>query len=90
MKRVSAKTDKNELLKRFGLAVRRYREKLGLSQEALAEAAGIERSHMGRIERGERNVSLLNIAKIASSLGVTLEHLFALVAPATEPVSENE
>lgn len=88
--RVSAKTDKNELLKRFGMAVRRYRETIRLSQEALADAAGIERSHMGRIERGERNVSLLNIAKIASSLGLTLEQLFTLVAPATEPSSENE
>ena len=37
-----------------------------MSQEALADAAGMDRSHMGKIERGERNVTLLNVAKIAA------------------------
>jgi transcriptional regulator with XRE-family HTH domain len=41
---------------------------VGLSQEALADAAGIDRSHMGKIERGERNVTLLNLVKIAAAL----------------------
>jgi len=41
---------------------------MGLSQEALADAAGIDRSHMGKIERGERNVTLLNILRIASAI----------------------
>lgn len=41
---------------------------MGLSQEALADAAGIDRSHMGKIERGERNVTLLNLLKIAAAL----------------------
>lgn len=40
-----------------------------LSQEALADAAGIDRSHMGKIERGERNVTLLNLVRIAAALG---------------------
>jgi transcriptional regulator with XRE-family HTH domain len=39
-----------------------------LSQEALADAAGIDRSHMGKIERGERNVSIMNVLKIAAAL----------------------
>lgn len=39
-----------------------------MSQEALADAAGIDRSHMGKIERGERNVTLLNVLKIAAAL----------------------
>ncbi len=39
-----------------------------MSQEALADAAGIDRSHMGKIERGERNVTLLNFIKIAAAL----------------------
>ena len=40
-----------------------------MSQEALADAAGIDRSHMGKIERGERNLSLLSLLKISSALG---------------------
>lgn len=39
-----------------------------MSQEALADAAGIDRSHMGKIERGERNVTLLNLIRIATAL----------------------
>ena len=40
----------------------------GLSQEALADAAGIDRSHMGKIERGERNVTIMNVARVAAAL----------------------
>jgi transcriptional regulator with XRE-family HTH domain len=48
--------------------VRARRKALDLSQEALADAAGIDRSHMGKIERGERNITLLNLLKIAAAL----------------------
>lgn len=48
---------------------------MGLSQEALADAAGIDRSHMGKIERGERNVTLLNLTKIAAALHVRVSDL---------------
>ena len=46
-----------------------------MSQEALADAAGIDRSHMGKIERGERNVTLLNIGRVADALGTSLAML---------------
>lgn len=49
--------------------IREERRARRLSQEALADAAGIDRSHMGKIERGERNVTLLNLSKIACALG---------------------
>lgn len=68
MARVSSKTDKDNTLVRLGAAIRSRRQLLELSQEALADHAGIDRSHMGKIERGERNVTILNIAKIASSM----------------------
>lgn len=48
--------------------MRAARKSRGLSQEALADAAGIDRSHIGKIERGERNVTLLNVLRIAAAL----------------------
>lgn len=53
---------------KLGNAVRARRKTLDLSQEALADAAGIDRSHMGKIERGERNVTFLNIVRIATAM----------------------
>ncbi|MNF15958.1 anaerobic benzoate catabolism transcriptional regulator [compost metagenome] len=50
---------------------------MDLSQEALADAAGIDRSHMGKIERGERNVTFLNIARIATAMGCKPSNLLA-------------
>lgn len=68
VRRVSGQQDSDGQLKRLGEAVRARRKAMGLSQETLADAAGIDRSHMGKIERGERNVTLLNVVKIAAAL----------------------
>ena len=68
MTRVSAKLDKDQDLVRLGAAVRARRMALPLSQEALADLAEIDRSHMGKIERGERNVTFLNILRIAKAM----------------------
>jgi len=54
----------------LGVAIRSRRKSAGLSQEALADNAGIDRSHMGKIERGERNVSILNLSRVAAALHV--------------------
>lgn len=54
--------------KDFGARVRELRRQQGLSQEALAHAAGLDRSYVGQVERGERNVSLDNILRIADAL----------------------
>ncbi|EZO27023.1 hypothetical protein AJ62_01635 [Pseudomonas aeruginosa 3575] len=48
--------------------MRARRQAMGLSQEALADLAGVDRSHMGKIERGERNVTFLNILRIAEAI----------------------
>ena len=61
---------------RFGERVRSLRQSKGLSQEDLAFKAGMHRTYLGGIERGERNPSLRNIAAIAKALGVTLSELF--------------
>ena len=67
---------KDDPLKRFGNRLRVLRERAGLSQEALAARAGIHRTYMGGVERGERNVSLRNILRIAAALGVHPRDLF--------------
>lgn len=59
----------------LGQAIKRRRLSLGLSQEKLAERADLHWTYIGGIERGERNVSLLNIVKIAKALKVTASHL---------------
>ena len=68
MARVSGKQDGEGLLIKLGEAVRAARVARGMSQETLADAAGIDRSHMGKIERGERNVTIMNVAKVAAAL----------------------
>ncbi len=76
MTRVSVKLDLDNHLVQFGRAVRARRLDLKLSQEALADAAEIDRSHMGKIERGERNVSFLNIVRIAKATNCKPSDLF--------------
>ena len=60
----------------FGNAVRRLRLKRELSQEALADLAGLHATYIGRIERGRQNISLTNIGKIARALKVKPRELF--------------
>jgi len=62
----------------FGAAVRKVRTSLGIAQEALAHLAGIERSHMGKIERGEHVPTLPLILKIARALKCSSAHLMEL------------
>ncbi|MFN3817372.1 helix-turn-helix domain-containing protein [Blastomonas sp.] len=59
----------------LGDAIRLVRSEREISQEALADAAGIDRSHMGKIERGERNVTILNVKRVATALGLTVAAL---------------
>ena len=61
---------------RFGRAVRQKRHKLGVSQEAFADLCGLDRTYIGGIERGERNVALVNIEKVAKALRLSLAELF--------------
>jgi transcriptional regulator with XRE-family HTH domain len=60
----------NDAKKKFGERIRSLRKDAGLSQEELADAAGLHRTYIGAIERGERNVSLINIVQIAHTLHV--------------------
>lgn len=60
----------------FGGRVRLLRKRAGLSQEGLAEAAGLHRTYVSSIERGQRNVGLDNIVRLARALGVEPRSLF--------------
>jgi DNA-binding XRE family transcriptional regulator len=66
---------KKEILVKFGEKVRDSRKEKGLSQEQLAFKADLHRTYIGMIERAEKNISLTNIYKIASALGVSLADL---------------
>lgn len=67
----------DEILKKFGKRVKALRLQKGVtSQMALANKAGLDRTYVGGLERGERNVALVNISKIAKALGVDLADLF--------------
>ena len=61
----------------FGRNLRRLRSARGLTQEELAAASGLNRTYVGSIERGERNVSLVNIHKLAAAIGVPPAELLA-------------
>ena len=65
-----------QIQKHFGERVRELRKQKGLSQEALALACDLDRTYIGGVERGERNISLINICKIAEALGVNAKELF--------------
>ncbi|HDR1061151.1 helix-turn-helix transcriptional regulator [Pasteurella multocida] len=68
--------DKNEYLVRFGKRMKELRKQKGLSQEELALLCELDRSYVGSVERGERNISLINIHKIAMALNVNATELF--------------
>lgn len=63
--------DKNPILLQFGKNVQEYRRAQQISQEQLAESAGVHRTYIGMIERAEKNITLLNITKIANALKIS-------------------
>lgn len=64
------------ILKKIGEIVWEQRKKCGYSQEELSFHAGLHRTYIGMIERGEKNITLLNIEKIAKALNVKIKELF--------------
>lgn len=67
---------KHEILVSFGRKVQMRRKELKLSQEQLAEEAGLHRTYIGMIERAEKNVTLVNIEKIVKALKISIPELF--------------
>lgn len=60
----------------FGERVRELRKEKEISQEELADRAGVHRTYIGMIERGEKNITIVNIQKIAKALGIQIRDLF--------------
>lgn len=67
---------KNPILQELGKRIRTLRKSAGYTQEEFAYKAGLDRSYYGAVERGERNLSVLNLLKIAEALGVDVGVLF--------------
>jgi transcriptional regulator with XRE-family HTH domain len=64
---------------RFGFAVKDRREELRLTQEEFAEKAGLHRTYISDVERGTRNLSLVNIERVAAALSLNISELFGLM-----------
>ncbi len=67
---------KKAILVKFGKRIREVRVKRGLSQEALADIANVHRTYIGMVERAEKNITLLNIQKLAKALKIDIKDLF--------------
>lgn len=78
MAKPSPKYAGNEVLVDLGSAIRDARVELGLSQEVLAVDAELDRSYVGGIERGEHNLTLINLQKIAGALNIKLSKLLQI------------
>jgi len=76
MAKPSVKYAGDPTLVALGKTIRLLRANQKISQEALAYAANLDRSYMGGIERGEHNMTVLNLMKITAQLGVTMSELF--------------
>ena len=68
---------KDSIIIRFGKRIREERTKKDLSQEQLAELANVHRTYIGMIERGEKNITLINIERIAKALKISVSELLS-------------
>lgn len=78
------------ILRQFGSAVRKLREQAGLSQEGLADRAGLDRTYVSGVERGVRNPTLKVIYKLTRALGSDLQRIFSMVQHQTSPSDEDK
>lgn len=65
-----------DIRKKIGLRIKELRNKEGISQEALAGLANLDRTYVNSVENGKRNISVVNIEKIATALNVSLKEFF--------------
>ena len=70
---------KGDIRKRFGARLRQLRKQNGWTQVQLAEHLGLDRSYVADVERGNRNISLMNLEVIADGFGISLSQLFTRI-----------
>jgi len=63
------------VLRSFGFSVKKHREAKGLTQEALAEGADVDRTYLSDVERGTRNLGIKNVVRLAKALGISAAQL---------------
>ena len=66
----------SNIKKDIGFRIREVRQEKGLSQEKLAALADLHRAYIGQVERGEKNIGVINLEKIAKALGINIKDLF--------------
>lgn len=71
--------NEDKVKKQFGNALRKVRQEKKLSQEALAEISSLHRTYISEVERGDRNISLVNIVKLCNSLNIETSDLFKII-----------
>lgn len=76
--------DENKIKERFGKVLKKVRVAKGYSQEGLAELSGLHRTYISEVERGDRNLSLINIVKLCDSLDVTTSSFFEIMEQENE------
>ena len=77
-----------DVLRSVGAQIRTFRKAQGISQEKLAERADLHFTYVGGVERGERNISLENLSRIAKALGMEIRDLFPVKDPKHDRVGE--
>lgn len=75
--RAASRSTPRDVCQHFGRAVQKRRVELGITQEQLAADAGINRTYVGDVERGARNVALRNIERITAALGLSIAAFFS-------------
>ncbi|MBL7104874.1 MAG: helix-turn-helix transcriptional regulator [Bacteroidales bacterium] len=70
--------EEKEYLQRIGARIKQLRLRVGLSQEKLSFESGLDRTYVGSVERGERNISLINLNKIALALNISISELLKI------------
>ena len=82
--------DERELLRRMGTILRQHRRKCGLTQEQAAERACLNVTYLSEVECGKRNISLINLARLAYAFALPLEDIFVANAHGNEDNCQKE